>query len=497
MRAAAYARYSTDKQTGNSIAYQLNAIQQYCKAENIPIIATYTDEACSGTNADRAGFQAMVAAAKSGLIDTVVIYDITRGSRDVGDWFTFRKAMMYLGVNVISATGQKLGDLTNGQDFLLELITVGMGQVEVLGNRQKSLAGVATKAQQGAFLGGIAPLGYDIVNGEYVINHTEADAVKKIFAWYANGKSYNYMIDHLNGATGKRGRPLGKNSFRSILTNERYIGVYTWNKRKYKLFRKWVGGELNPDVVRLEGVIPPIIDTDTWGRVQKRLKDNKHKARNKSKHNYLLSGLIVCDNCGAAYVGHTSTNKKGYSTRYYTCGNKYRTRECNAKNINAEEIETFVVQNLKAYLLSLDFDEMADYICDKINNASPDLSAEKQELVQLDTKIKNGINAILSGMQIPELDKELDRLRNRKHELEDIIAQREAELPQISREAVIELLKNSVEEWNEENLPQIIRTHIQKIYAHSDGSCTVHVGVHTNGCGDAQSLVCTIWTKAA
>lgn len=52
---------------------------------------------------------------------------------------------------------------------------------------------------------------------------------------YAAGKIYDYMLGKLAGATGKRGRPLGKNSFRAILTNERYIGVYTWNKRQYKL----------------------------------------------------------------------------------------------------------------------------------------------------------------------------------------------------------------------------------------------------------------------
>lgn len=53
--AAAYARYSTDKQTDNSIAYQIDAIRKYCKEHDITIIATYTDEAETGTSADRPG----------------------------------------------------------------------------------------------------------------------------------------------------------------------------------------------------------------------------------------------------------------------------------------------------------------------------------------------------------------------------------------------------------------------------------------------------------
>lgn len=482
MKAAAYARYSTDRQTENSIAYQLEKIQEYCTAHDITISATYTDDAQSGTNMNRAGFQAMVADAKAGSIDTVIIYDISRGSRDVGDWFTFRKAMLYLGVTVISATGQRIGDLTNGQDFLLELITVGMGQVEVLNTREKSIAGVAVKAKEGVFLGGTPPLGYDIVNSHYVINPAEAAIVRSIFEWYGAGWSYNQIIDALNGACGKRGRTLGKNSLNSILCNERYIGVYTWNKKKCKLFQKWAGGGANPNVVRLEGVIPPIIDKDTWEKVRGRMKDRKRNAQNKAKRQYLLSGLIECECCGAAYVGHTSTSR-GCENRYYVCGNKYRTRTCQAKNINAAEIEEFVIQNLKAYLLTVDFTETAQYIADQINGAAADLTTEKAELTQIETQIANGVKAVLSGISIPELEQELDRLRVRKSELQDIITRRSADRPQVEPAAIVQLFEDSIAQWDDENLPQIIRRHITKIYAHADGTYSVNVGVHIAGCG--------------
>lgn len=63
MNAAAYARYSAENQDANSIAYQLEKIQSYCKDSNIPISAYYIDEARSGTNTDRQGFQNLLAAA--------------------------------------------------------------------------------------------------------------------------------------------------------------------------------------------------------------------------------------------------------------------------------------------------------------------------------------------------------------------------------------------------------------------------------------------------
>ncbi len=497
IKAAAYARYSTDRQTENSIAYQLDKISEHCSKNAIEIVAVFTDSGKSGTNTNRAGFQRLVAAAKRKEFEAVVIYDITRGSRDVGDWFTFRKEMMMLGVRVIS-TAQELGDLTDGNKFLMELISVGIGQVEVLNTRQKSIDGVAVKAKQGVFLGGLPPLGYDIDSeGHYIINPAEAALVREIFKHYAAGKSYDYIVGHLNGALGKRGRPIGKNSLYSILTNERYIGTYFWNKKQCKLMRRWAGGKLNPNVERIENQHPAIIDMDTWERVQARMSDNKRNAKNKARHQYLLSGLIECGACGATYVGHASTNKKGYTTRYYCCGNKYRTHTCKAKNINAAELEEFVVVNLREYLRTLDYKETAQFIADQVNGASVDLKAEKAELAHIERQIGNGVKAILSGLSLPELDDELDRLRGRKSELEEIIERRSSERPEVDPAEIEKLLRTGIDEMDSYTLSEVIKTHITKIYAHIDGSVTVNVGVHINGCGGTLPFVCTTWTNKA
>ena len=135
----------------------MDAIRTYCGEHGITISATYTGEAETATNMDRPGMQAMLAAAR-GEFEAVVIYDISCGSRDVGDWFTLRKTLMMLGIRMISTT-QALGDLTDGNDFLLELLNVGLGHREVLEPRSKSIAGVAVKAKQGAFLAGCRPWG--------------------------------------------------------------------------------------------------------------------------------------------------------------------------------------------------------------------------------------------------------------------------------------------------------------------------------------------------
>ena len=238
-------------------------------------------------------------------------------------------------------------------------------------------------------------------------------------------------------------------------------------------------GKANQSVVtssvNSSNAIPQIIDNKTWERVQKRMSDRKHRAVNKAKREYLLSGLIECADCGATYVGHTSTNSKGYSTRYYCCGNKYRTHSCNSKNINADEIETFVVQNLKMYLLGLNFEKMAHEIADRVNNASPDLSAERRELADINAKINNGTRAVLNGLDYPELQTELFKLRVRKSELEDILS-RSSKKNSVSAEKIIEMFQHSIDNWDTD-LKNILKSMI-KIYAHADGSFDLNIGVH-------------------
>lgn len=492
MIAAAYARYSTTNQTENSIEYQLDKIREYCTTKNIRIVRTFADRGKSGTNTfARDGFREMIEAARRREFDAVVIYDISRGSRDVVDWFTFREAMMRAGVKVIS-TQDRLGDYLNPSDFITESITVSLGQHQVLSSRAKSIDGKATKAQHGLFLGGFAPLGYDIVNQEYVINAREAGTVRKIFEWYSTGKSYNYIISHLEGEVGKRGRPIGKNSLRSILTNERYIGTYIWNEHINRIMCRWAGGKINPDSVRIEGRIPAIIDKETWRRVQNRMANSKRNMAGKAKRNYLLSGLIECSSCGATYVGHTSRNTKGHETSCYVCGNRYRTKTCQSSNVNAREVESFVIEHVREYLKdTAHFETYARELCNAVNNATADVSTEKRELAEVEAKIANGIKSIVSGFTFPELQDEIDRLRTRKSELEEVICAAQKNI-KLAPEDIVRKLKQAAEDIGDPSkLKEVIQMVVIKIYAQPDGSFSVLLGVHMDGSPGRVPIICT------
>jgi site-specific DNA recombinase len=469
---AAYARYSTENQDENSIETQFDNIAQYCQAHQYNIVAHYFDKAKSGTNIERADFQEMISAARAGKFSAIVIYDITRGSRDVADWFTFRKQMMQAGVQIIS-THDNIGDLLNPNDFLTELIGVGIGQHHVLTSRLKSIDGTTMKAHEAIFLGGCPPLGYDVKDGKYIINESEAKIVRKIFSMYASGESYSNIIDSLNGAIGKKGRPIGKNSLSSILRNDRYIGIYTWNRRKIKIMGKWAGGVPNERIVQIKDAIPRIIDQPTWERVQIRLK-SKTNSSSKATRSYLLTGKIVCAECGARYCGRTSVNQRGYQNPYYVCGNKTRTRQCHSKNIKCEDLDNFCRNAVREYILNYDLSETAQRVVTTYNATVSQYTNEKKELAEISRKIKNGTDAILNGFSSEELFQQMGKLQMRQKELEKIIADDAAD--ELDLDLVTKLLKNMLEDVST-NIDEVVKQFVTKIYAHPNGDCTVHLGV--------------------
>lgn len=416
-----YVRFSTDKQA--STAEQMAAIEKYCRAHAIDLIGFRVDEGQTGTNTNREGFQRLVREAKSKKFDCVIVYDITRGSRDVADWFTFRKEMQMLGIQVFS-TMDNLGRVDDPNAFLTELLAVGIGQHMVLVTRIKSMDKIAMLAAEGKFCGGYAPLGYRIENGNYVIDEYEARAVRQIYAMYAGGKSYQDIIRWLaaEGYKGKRGRPIGKNSLFEILRNERYIGIYSWNKRQMKYMSKWAGGKPREDAVVIPDAIPRIIDSKTWEKVRARMENNKVNTQNKSKagRDYLLSGLLRCAKCGAAFTGRTTTNKKGVEYKFYTCSGKKRLHNCDAKNIAANDIEPLLVNLLKDALTNGTLiEKTAEAILERTSGHNSNIAQLKEELVSVGMKIDKLLDSLEEGLDSPSLRERLQENEAKKKALEE------------------------------------------------------------------------------
>ncbi len=326
IKAVSYCRYSTDNQTENSIMYQMAAAEEYCKKHGMVLIDVYSDEAKTGTNTNREGLQRLIKDCDTSKFDAIIIYDQSRLSRNISDWFELRQLFSSKGKQLYSCNEQLSSDYLNSNAFLSEGIHALFAQNHVIETRRKTLDGVKSKAKQAGFCGGTPPLGYDIVNGEYVINEKEAPAIRKMFEMYALGKSYDDIMQVLyrEGYRSKRGNKISSNAIYYLLRNERYVGIYYWNKYQYTVMRKRITRKENPEIVRIENAIPPIIDKETWTMVQEQLSKNKG-ASTRTKRQYLLSGLIKCGYCGGTYTGFASKNRRsGEETVYYTCSTKER-----------------------------------------------------------------------------------------------------------------------------------------------------------------------------
>ncbi len=504
MRAAvAYLRYSTSNQTENSIAYQLDAVQGYCKRLDYVLSDIYTDEAQSGTNTDRDGLQRMMIDAEQHKFDAIVIYDQSRLSRNVVDWFSLREKMRQLDIKICSCT-EDIEESDNPSAFLSEGVKALINQHFVMETRKKTIAGQTSRARQGKFNGGTPPLGYNVVDGDYIINDHEAIAVRLIYDMYADGYSYGNIVDELakRGYRSKREAVIGTNALNVILQNERYIGIYFWNTRFVKRFKKWAGGQPNPEAIKIQNGMPSIIDMPTWERVKKRMSNNKMNASNRAKRTYLLSGLLRCGKCGALMCGITHISGKGYETSYYVCGNKYRNHTCDAQNLSAKMVEREITESLFTEILDIDsidkysvklseaIESFGDNNKDREEGIKKELTQRKRELTNLVSAMKQGHYTNTVQDAIDETEAQVSILENQLREIKG-----SQQKPVDKGDIIIGFIKDLQEaKESPEKLKAIIKKHIVGIKVIDNRNleiATVIDYANTNGCGGAQYSVLT------
>lgn len=428
MRAAIYARYSTDRQNENSIETQVRKCRKYAQDHDMIVEPNYiySDYALSGMKMQRGELQRLLSAAERREFDAVIIYDQSRLSREIVAWFTLRDTLPLYGVELHSVIRGEYGDLKDPDNFLLEGVEAVFNQLHVLTSRKKTIDGLRNIASKGLFAGGSACLGYDIVDRQYVINDREAHVVRLIFEMYASGNGYGTIIDHLNtcGYKTKAGRSFGKNSLYSILTNERYIGTFTFGKKLVNPDGSRNSHKESPTAIRIENAIPSIVEREVWDVVQRKIHQKKQNAANKATEDYLLSGKIYCGECGGAMCGEKRNNGRYL---YYICNTRKRLRTCTKKAVRKEVIERQVLDEIYKTLTPSTLENYAQKIYESMDTVSDNTSALKKtargELHSIETKINNINNAIAEGIYSTSTVTTLKGLEDQRVKLLDHLAE--------------------------------------------------------------------------
>ena len=106
IRAAAYARFSSDNQRDESIDAQLRAIHKFAAEKGYQIVEEYIDRAKTGTNDRREEFQRMIRDSDTGDFEVVIVHKLDRFARKRYDSAVYRKALSDNGVKLISVLEQ-------------------------------------------------------------------------------------------------------------------------------------------------------------------------------------------------------------------------------------------------------------------------------------------------------------------------------------------------------------------------------------------------------
>ena len=507
MKAVIYARYSSDNQREESITAQIRACTEYCKHKKMVIVGTYADEARSALTDNRPEFQRMISDAKTGLFDVLVIHKLDRFARNRYDSAFYKRELHKAGARIDSVL-ERLDD--SPESVLMESLLEGLAEYYSKNLAREAMKGMKETALQAKHCGGIPPLGFDVENKQYIINEWEAGAIRLIFEMYDSGVGYSKIIDELaaKGYKTKAGRPFAKNSLHDILKNEKYIGMYIFNKRQgrtsdgRKNNRRQKSEE---EIIRIPGAMPAIIDENLFRRVQAKMtsrQQNSEKARLRAKTVYLLSGLVFCGSCEAAYIGNTIT-RNGVRYGYYECGARNRTRTCSNRRVKKSELENIVIQEIEQTIFAPEVrEEFTEKVLDYyVSNTKKDNSERdylEKEIAKINIVIGNLVKAIESGNisniimeQLQGREQELTMYKNRLRELD---AQQEFEFGRDEIMVYLEHLSKQFKETeNEEQLKSLVQSFTEKVIVYEDRfDIVLKIVLVTNGGGGAYLTVTKI-----
>ncbi len=345
MRCAIYTRKSCEdglEQEFNSLDAQRLSAENYIASqihENWRLISKhYDDGGYSGGNMNRPALKELFEDIKAGQIDMVVVYKIDRLSRSLFDFSKIVELFEKHNVGFVSVTQAFNTSTSSGKLMLNMLLSFAQYERELTSERIRDKFAAAKKL--GLWMGGYAPLGYDIQKRQLVINPGEAEIVKLIFELFQVTESCTMVADELNrrgyrtksrNHAGKNvgGRLFVANDVRRVLKDPHYKGYVTHFNRTYK------------------GIHEAIIDEATWERVQTLFTECGMRKGYGSATPSFLKGILKCEKCGCAMTP-TYTYNHGLRYRYYTCSNHIRHKTCQAKikTYPAEELEKKIVEEI-------------------------------------------------------------------------------------------------------------------------------------------------------
>lgn len=301
---------------------------------------------------ERPGLRRLMIDIEAGKIDTVVVYKIDRLTRSLPDFAKLVEVFDRNGVSFVAVTQQFNTTTSMGRLTLNILLSFAQFEREVTGERIRDK--IAASKAKGMWMGGVPPLGYDVVERKLVINEREAALVRDIFRRYAEHGSAARLVRELEieGHTTKAwltqsgrerlGRSIDQQYLFTLLRNRIYLGEIcnheTWYSAQHD----------------------PIISQELWDAAHAFIERRKQAPReHRAKHPALLAGLLFAPD-GQRMLHSFVKKKNGRQYRYYVpylhkrrnAGASLAPHTPDVGHLPAAEIEDAVLAQIHAALSS-------------------------------------------------------------------------------------------------------------------------------------------------
>lgn len=395
MKVTFYARVSSEKDEQlNSLDNQISYYKDLIKNNpNWTYVEGYIDEGLSGKSTKkRDSFNRMISDGRKGLFDFIVTKEISRFARNTVDSLKYTRELLSCGVGVLFENNA-LNTFDQNSEFVLSLLSsVAQNELRVLSDRVKF--GHAQAIAKGVVLGNSRIFGYDKMKKRLVINEKEATMVTEIFELYASGDYSLKQIEIIlwnKGYRNRNGNKIAHNTLSSIISNPKYKGYYVGGKVKnLDLFsekREFLPPEEWTMYKDESGeIVPPIVSEELWETANKVLAKRSADVKYRQgicNHPNLLTGKIVCKNCGSPYYRKDCKNRDGSKNSKWVCSGKINNGKnyCDSFAIYESEIKKILYETLRCTREDIGkiIEEYAQMLWDIMKDDSLETELERAE----------------------------------------------------------------------------------------------------------------------
>lgn len=465
-----------------SIKNQRNILLTYIKNHSFHFIKEYVDDGYTGTDFNRPSFQEMIKDIEKGVINCVLVKDLSRFGREhIEVGYYLEKYFPLHNIRLISVLDNYDSSVGSNSDIVpFKALLNDMYSKDI---SKKVRSALRSKMQEGKYIGARAPYGYQKDKNDknhLVIDEYASQVVKRIFHDYLNGKgqtmiakeltdekievpsNYNFTKSKVDVRTGI----WTSTTISNILRNVVYKGCLAQHKSEiisYKVHKKV---NLNQEeYVIVENTHEAIIDEDMFCLVQKKLEQKSRESC--KKYEYLLTGLMKCKECGHAInvMPHDGVNKNGEKNFYTFCSHNrhHHGMLCSRHSNNYRKLEECVLIQLKEILSNqvIYYDYMKEELTKNDKTKEKELNLLKNKFIAMERKqsilYDDRLNEIIS---IEDYVRKNNQIEEEKQNIKKII--QEIEVKKVEMLNYEELTKNLIKLENPDKL--LLQSLIDVIY---------------------------------